>query len=200
MVINNRGKRQVLHHDRLRCCHDNNVPLWARRERRKLEAESTEGGKMGMRFWQKKIWIFQLYLDMQRQGRQLQMMCMSRGDSGTNRLLHKSLRPLLSFRPVASVVAADDNRPGYAIVSLTVELCACSAWLRNVCLHVLYVVCVFYVLYVVRVLYVLYVDRVIYVLYVICVLKRCMVFAKYMYICDVGFSLSYMYSLCTVSV
>ena len=47
VVINNRGKRQVLHHDRLRCCHDNNVPLWARRERRKLEAESTEGGEDG---------------------------------------------------------------------------------------------------------------------------------------------------------
>ena len=37
LVTGNRGRRQIVHHDRLRRCSDRNVPLWARRERRKLE-------------------------------------------------------------------------------------------------------------------------------------------------------------------
>ena len=37
LIVNSRGKRQVMHHDRLRRCSDENIPLWARRERRKME-------------------------------------------------------------------------------------------------------------------------------------------------------------------
>ena len=39
VVTNQRGQHQVVHHDRLRHCSDNNIPLWARRERRKLLEE-----------------------------------------------------------------------------------------------------------------------------------------------------------------
>jgi hypothetical protein len=44
VITNSRGRRQVLHHDRLRRCADSNIPFWARRERRKLFETTEEDG------------------------------------------------------------------------------------------------------------------------------------------------------------
>ena len=42
VVVGPRGRRQVVHHDRLRPCSDRNIPLWARRERRKMSDSPVE--------------------------------------------------------------------------------------------------------------------------------------------------------------
>ena len=144
------------------CGHDGRDGSWRMNQRRE--------GKMGKRFRQKKIWTFQLYLDMQGQGQQLRMMCLSRGEgSGTNRLLRKSLCPSAqscqwSPKTTTSLATQLYHSPwNSAHVVYVIRVT-----------HLLYVV---HVLYVVRVVYVRYVVCVIYVLYVTRVLKWCMVFA-----------------------
>jgi hypothetical protein len=43
LIVNSRGRKQVIHHDRMKRCSDRNIPLWARRERlRVLEAAESE--------------------------------------------------------------------------------------------------------------------------------------------------------------
>ena len=41
-TVNSRGRQQVIHHDRLRRCSDENIPLWARRERIRLQENQAE--------------------------------------------------------------------------------------------------------------------------------------------------------------
>lgn len=38
-TINSRGKQQITHHDRMRRCSDHNIPIWARRERARLQQD-----------------------------------------------------------------------------------------------------------------------------------------------------------------
>ena len=100
------------------------MPLWARRERWKLEDESTEGGEDGKEVpAEEDMDVPTLF-----------------GHAGARPATSNDVpeqgggqwdepapsQELMSFRPVMSVVAEDDNQPGYAIISLTVELCACS--------------------------------------------------------------------------
>ena len=41
-IVNSRGRQQVIHHDRMRRCSDDNIPIWARRERARIQNTGPE--------------------------------------------------------------------------------------------------------------------------------------------------------------